>query len=64
MITRVYITHVVKNLSQFMQNPGQVYMDATLKILGYLKSDRRRGVHYRSGNTLNIIGHCDAEWTI
>lgn len=62
LITRVDITHVVTSLSQYMQQPKQVHMDAALKVHRYLKGTPGRGLIYKHDNKIEIVAHCDADW--
>jgi hypothetical protein len=60
--TRPDIAHAVNSVSQFMHNLSEVHMEATLRVLRYLKSSPGRGILFSKNDHLNIIGYTDVDW--
>ena len=60
--TRPEIAYAISLVSQFMRNPSEVLMEATLQVLRYLKSSLRRGLFLSKNDHLNIIGYTDTDW--
>ncbi|GKV37323.1 hypothetical protein SLEP1_g45363 [Rubroshorea leprosula] len=61
-ITRPEISFSVHILSQFMQAPTQLHLDATMRVLCYLKSSPRQGIFLSSSSSLQLSGFCDSDW--
>ena len=57
--TRPDIAYAISLVSQFMHNPSEVHMEATLWVLRYLKSSPGRGILLSKNDHLNIIGYTD-----
>jgi len=45
-----------------MHNPSEVYMETTLRVLGYLKFSPGIGILFSKNDHLNIIGYTDVDW--
>lgn len=60
--TRPDIAYAVSVVSQYMQNPSEVHMDAVIRILRYLKYAPGRGLMFCKNNHLNVEGYTDADW--
>ena len=60
--TRSDITYAVSLVSQFMHNLNEVHMEATLRVLKYLKSSLGRGILFSKNDHLDIIGYTNAVW--
>ena len=61
-ITRPAITYTVGLLSQFMQEPTDIHLNACRKVLGYLKGTLNYGLFYVYDDDLTPKGYCDANW--
>ncbi|XP_071688174.1 secreted RxLR effector protein 161-like [Rutidosis leptorrhynchoides] len=61
-VTRPDITYSVNQLSQFLSNPQRSHMDATFRVLRYLKTTPGRGLFFPSHGNLDLIACCDASW--
>ncbi|GKV14238.1 hypothetical protein SLEP1_g25140 [Rubroshorea leprosula] len=61
-ITRPEISFAVHTLSQFMQAPRQPHLDATMRVLRYLKSSPRQGIFLSSSSSLQLSAYCDSDW--
>ena len=61
--TRPDLCYIVTRLSQYMTRPTKNHMIAAKHALRYLKATMNQGITYRkSGNTLKLVGACDADW--
>ena len=61
-ITRPDLTYAVHILSQFMNKPRQPHLDATYKMLKYIKQTPGQGILLPSTGALRLWAFCDAEW--
>ncbi|GKV19001.1 hypothetical protein SLEP1_g29301 [Rubroshorea leprosula] len=61
-ITRPEISFSVHILSQFMQAPTQLHLDAAMRVLRYLKSSPGQGIFLSSSSSLQLSGFCDSDW--
>ena len=59
--TRPDIAYVVSVVSQFMHCPSEDHMDATMRILRYLKSSPGKGLMFSKNGHLNVVGYTDAD---
>jgi hypothetical protein len=59
--TRPAISFVVRKLSRFMSNPGDVPWQALERVLCYLKGTTSYGIHY-SGYPRVLEGYSDSNW--
>lgn len=60
-MTRLEIAYSVQNLSQFLQEPKQTHMDASLRIVKYLKQQLGKGVLLSSQGDLIMSAYYDAD---
>ncbi|CAM8979132.1 unnamed protein product [Rhodiola kirilowii] len=60
--TRPDLTYSVHILSQFMHQPTQDHLNAAHRVLRYLKGAPAQGVFYPSGQPLQLVAFCDADW--
>ena len=60
--TRPNIAYVVGVISQFVHKPQENHMDATLRIVRYLKGTAGYGVLLRKNDDLEVDGYTDADW--
>jgi hypothetical protein len=61
-ITRPDLAYVVQHLSQFMDQPRQPHLDATHKVLRYLKASPGQGLFFPSSSDFRVKAFCDANW--
>ncbi|XP_031265487.1 uncharacterized protein LOC116123885 [Pistacia vera] len=61
-MTRPYISYAVQILNQFMHAPKQSHMDATMKVLKYLKGCPWLRLLLPRKGDLNIIAYYDSDW--
>ncbi|XP_031275380.1 uncharacterized protein LOC116133837 [Pistacia vera] len=61
-MTRPNISYAVHILSQFMHGPKQSHMDATIKVLKYLKGCPGLGLLFPRDKELVVTAHCDSDW--
>ena len=61
-ITRPDITFVIHKLSQFLQKPTDVHLNAAHRVLKYLKGNPGQGLFYSSSSELCLNAFADADW--
>ena len=61
-ITRPDIMFVVHTLSQFMHAPRKPHLDATMRVLRYLKSYPGQCILYSAMSSLSLMAYCDSDW--
>ncbi|XP_070016050.1 uncharacterized mitochondrial protein AtMg00240-like [Nicotiana sylvestris] len=61
-VIRPDIVFSVQTLSQFMQKPKKSHMEATLRVIIYVKNHPGQGVLLSSQKKGVISGFCDADW--
>ncbi|MBW0494753.1 hypothetical protein O181_034468 [Austropuccinia psidii MF-1] len=60
--TRLYISHAVSSLSQFLERPGYLHWQAFLHVLCYLKGTPDVGLIYSKRSQLSVRAYSDANW--
>ena len=60
-ITRLDVNYVVQLLSQFLQNPTNEHMKATLNVLRHLKSAPGQGILMAYASTAQLTTFCDSD---
>ena len=55
----MYSVHV---LSRFMHAPRKPHMEATLRVLRYLKGAPSQGLFFSSQNGMSLRAFCDSDW--
>ncbi|KAL0381267.1 UNVERIFIED_CONTAM: Retrovirus-related Pol polyprotein from transposon RE1 [Sesamum angustifolium] len=61
--TRSDISFGAQQLSQFVHQPGQAHMDATLHLVRYLKKGNpNQGLFFSVSNSSTLTAFCDAGW--
>jgi len=61
-MTRPDISFSVQTLSQFLHQPKKSHMDATLRVVKYIKRQPGQGILLSSKCSNEIIAYCDADW--
>lgn len=49
-------------LSQFVYDPRQSHMDATVRVLRYLQTTPGQEIFIPKDGGLNLVAYCDADW--
>lgn len=60
-MTRIDISYVVQVLSQFMHKPKQSHMDATLRVVRYIKTAPGLGLLMPSEGSGRLETYCDSD---
>ncbi|KAL0401780.1 UNVERIFIED_CONTAM: Retrovirus-related Pol polyprotein from transposon RE1 [Sesamum latifolium] len=60
--TRPNIAFGAQQLNQYVHQPGQEHMDATLHLVRYLKGNPEQGIFFPCSNLLHLTAFCDADW--
>ncbi|GKB58819.1 retrovirus-related pol polyprotein from transposon TNT 1-94, partial [Tanacetum coccineum] len=58
------ICYTVQLLSQFMQNPTFVHMQAVKHLLRYLLCAPGQGILLENSSVVHLIAYCDSDWII
>ncbi|GKF61949.1 cysteine-rich receptor-like protein kinase 8, partial [Tanacetum coccineum] len=61
-VTRPDICYTVQLLSQFMQSPTSVHMQAVKHLLKYLLNSPRQGILMAHDLTVQLKAYCDSDW--
>lgn len=61
-VTRPDISFSVNQLSQFLSKPRQFHINATFRVLRYVKTTPGHGLFLPAGDNLDLIAYCDASW--
>ncbi|XP_039162701.1 uncharacterized mitochondrial protein AtMg00810-like [Eucalyptus grandis] len=61
-MTRPDISYAMQNLSQFMHKPKESHMNATLKVVKYLKGCPRLGILLSRKCNMEMTAYCDADY--
>nr|KYP45810.1 Copia protein [Cajanus cajan] len=61
-MTHLDISFVVNRLSQFMHRPTDLHMQATKRVLRYLKGTLDHGLHLVTNQNLFLQAYCDLYW--
>ena len=60
--TRPNITYSVSMISQFMHDLREPHLQATYRVLHYLKDNPRKGMLFKKNNTLALEAYTDADY--
>ena len=61
-VTRPYIQYFVNTLNQFMKSPCSAHLDATNRVLCYLKGSIRKGLLLSASSFISFTGYVDSDW--
>ncbi|GJR80268.1 retrovirus-related pol polyprotein from transposon TNT 1-94 [Tanacetum coccineum] len=61
-VTRPDICYTVQLLSQFMQNPTSIHMQAAKHLLRYLLNSPGQGVVLTHKSAAHLTAYCDSDW--
>ena len=61
-MTRPDIAFVVQVLSQYMHSPKNSHMEATLRVVRYIKGTAGLGLFMPSNNMSELVAYCDSDW--
>nr|XP_016463511.1 PREDICTED: uncharacterized mitochondrial protein AtMg00810-like [Nicotiana tabacum] len=61
-MTRHDIAYVVQVLSQFMHKPKRSHMNATLRVIRYVKNAPGLGLLMSSRQAHTLVSYCDSDW--
>lgn len=61
-MTRPDLAFTVQVLSQFMHNPKNSHMEATLRVVRYIKSSPRLALFMPAQSTNTLTTYCDSNW--
>lgn len=61
-VTRPEICYAVQSLSKFMHAPKRSHIDASLRVVRYLKNAPRLGVHLKRSLVHSLVAFCDSDW--
>ncbi|RVW59700.1 Retrovirus-related Pol polyprotein from transposon RE1 [Vitis vinifera] len=60
--TRLVISYVVHQFSQFMSFPQHLHLAAFRRIIRYLRGSPTRGLFFPTGSSLQLVAYSDADW--
>ncbi|PHT49383.1 hypothetical protein CQW23_09130 [Capsicum baccatum] len=60
--TRPNISHVVRNMSRYMHNPGRGHWQAVKWILRYIRNTVDIGLVFEQEENLSVVGYCDFDY--
>lgn len=60
--TRPDIMYASSLHSRFMQNPTQIHLGATKRVLRYLQGILDFSIRYKKGEKLELYGYTDSDW--
>ena len=60
--TRPDICYAVGLVSQYMESPRQVHLQAVKRIMRYIKSTTTFDLFYSSSKKIEIVGYLDSDW--
>ncbi|KAJ0858060.1 putative RNA-directed DNA polymerase [Helianthus annuus] len=61
-LTRPDISYTVQFFSQFMHKPTEIHLSLALRLLRYLKQSPGKGLSFKKGLNLDLLGYADADW--
>ncbi|XP_015064608.1 uncharacterized protein LOC107009788 [Solanum pennellii] len=61
-MTRPDIAYSVQILSQFLQQPKKTHLEATVRVMKYIKREPGLGILLSSRQSNKLSVYCDADW--
>ena len=61
-ITRPDHSYPVGVISQFMARPTEEHLQCAQRVLRYVSGTKDRGLLYRAGTAVQLVGYTDADW--
>ncbi|XP_038698025.1 uncharacterized mitochondrial protein AtMg00810-like [Tripterygium wilfordii] len=61
-LTRPDVSYVVHNLSQFLHSPTDYHLQATYRVLRYLRGCPGQGIFFSSTLSYDLQAYCDSDW--
>ncbi|KAF5459135.1 hypothetical protein F2P56_023115 [Juglans regia] len=61
-ITRLDLAYSVQALSQFMANPSNIHLQATERVLRYIKATLGQGLFLSVASSLHLKAYSDSDW--
>ncbi|XP_019173807.1 PREDICTED: uncharacterized protein LOC109169380 [Ipomoea nil] len=61
-ITKPYVSYATQQLSQFLDCPTDVHMQAAHRVLRYTKTTPGQGLFFSASSSLQIKGFTDSDW--
>ena len=61
-VSRPDITYSIHVLSRFMHQPCKLHMEATLRVVRYLKNAPGQGLFFSSNSDFRLRAYCDSDW--
>lgn len=61
-VTRPDISHLVQVLSQFLATPRSDHLEASHKVIRYLKSAPGQGILISTNNPMHMTAYCNFDW--
>ena len=61
-ITRPDLSYPVEVISQFMARPTEEHLQCAQRVLRYVSGTKDRGLLYRTGTTVDLVGYTKADW--
>jgi hypothetical protein len=62
-VSRPDITYAIHVLSRFMHQPRKDHMEATLRVVHYLKKAPGQGLFFSLNSDFRLRAYCDSDWT-
>lgn len=61
-MTKPDISYTVQTLSQFLQQPKKSHLDATLRIVKYIKKHPGQGILLSNSSNIELTAYYNADW--
>ena len=60
--TKPNISYAVRVYSIHMDQPYEIHLKATKRILNFVQGTRTHGIHYVAQSSLELVGFIDFDW--